>query len=69
MVNSLTEGKPLKLILKFLLPIFVGNVFQQLYSMVDAVIVGRTLGELALGGVGVTGPLTFLIFEIGRAHV
>lgn len=66
MVNSLTEGKPLKLILKFLLPIFVGNVFQQLYSMVDAVIVGRTLGELALGGVGVTGPLTFLIFGFAQ---
>lgn len=66
MVKSLTEGKPLKLILVFMLPIFIGNVFQQLYSMVDAVIVGRTLGELALGGVGVTSPLTFLIFGFAQ---
>ena len=66
MVKSLTEGKPLKLILVFMLPIFIGNVFQQLYSMVDAVIVGRTLGELALGGVGVTSPLTFHIFGFAQ---
>lgn len=62
MVNSMTEGKPFKLILKFLFPIFIGSVFHQLYSMVDTVVVGRTLGELAFGGVGATGSLSFLIF-------
>ena len=62
MVNSMTEGKPLKLILKFLFPIFISSVVQQLYSMVDTVVVGRTLGELAFGGVGATGSLSFLIF-------
>lgn len=58
----MTEGKPFKLILKFLFPIFIGSVFHQLYSMVDTVVVGRTLGELAFGGVGATGSLSFLIF-------
>lgn len=66
MVKSLTYGKPLKLLLAFMTPILIGNIFQQLYSMVDAVIVGRTLGELALGGVGATSPITFLIFGFAQ---
>ena len=58
---DLTVGKPLRRILMFMAPLIVGNVFQQLYSMVDTVIVGRTLGSAALAGVGSTGALSFMI--------
>ena len=61
MVRNLTQGRPLKQILLFALPIFIGNIFQQLYSMVDNIIVGRTLGEFAFAGVGATTSLAFLI--------
>ena len=61
MVQDLTSGKPLKQIMKFALPIFIGNVFQQLYSMVDTIIVGNTLGEAALAGVGATSAISFLV--------
>ncbi len=61
MVRNLTKGKPLKQILVFALPIFIGNVFQQLYSMVDNIIVGNTLGENAFAGVGATTSIAFLI--------
>ena len=61
MVRNLTKGKPLKQIIYFALPIFIGNVFQQLYSMVDNIIVGNTLGENAFAGVGATTSIAFLI--------
>lgn len=58
---DMTQGNPGKLILQFTLPIIIGNVFQQLYNMVDAIIVGRFVGNLALAAVGATGTITFLI--------
>ncbi len=58
---DLTVGSPLRRILVFMLPLIIGNVFQQLYSMVDTVVVGRTLGSAALAGVGSTGALSFMI--------
>lgn len=61
MVKNLTKGSPLKQIILFALPVFIGNVFQQLYSMVDNIIVGNTLGENAFAGVGATTSLAFLI--------
>lgn len=61
MEKDLTRGKPSKLILTFALPLFIGNVFQQLYSMVDTIIVGQTVSTQALAGVGATGALSFLI--------
>ncbi len=51
----------MKLILGFSLPLLCGNLFQQFYTLVDTMIVGRTLGKFALAGVGSTGSLTFLI--------
>lgn len=61
MTRDLTVGKPLKTIVLFTLPIFVGNVFQQLYSMIDAIIVGHTISNDALAGVGATGAISFLV--------
>ena len=59
---DLTEGKVLKTIVYFMLPILAGNVFQQLYSTVDTIIVGRTLGADALAAVGGTGSIQFMVF-------
>ncbi|MGI5894711.1 MAG: MATE family efflux transporter [Candidatus Merdivicinus sp.] len=61
MVKDLTEGKPLKLILMFSLPILLGCLFQQFYSMADTIIVGKCIGVQALAAVGSTGSLNFLI--------
>lgn len=60
-MKDLTKGNPYKLIALFALPVFLGCVFQQLYNMVDTVIVGNTVSASAFTGVGLTGPLTFLI--------
>ena len=62
--QNMTQGSPTKLIFKFTLPLLLGNIFMQLYSFVDMVIVGRFLGVHALAAIGCTGPLTFLIFGL-----
>lgn len=59
---SLTEGPIMKSMLIFMIPLLVGNVFQQLYSLIDAIVVGQTIGENAFTAVGCTGSITFLIF-------
>jgi len=61
MAKELTHGSPAKLILAFTMPLLIGNIFQQFYSMADTLIVGRTLGVHALAAVGSTGSLSFLI--------
>ena len=61
MQTDMTVGKPMKMLLSFTIPVFVGNVFQQLYSMADAVIVGKFVGTRGLAAVGSTGTITFLI--------
>lgn len=58
---DMTKGKPAGLIARFIIPIIIGNIFQQLYSMVDTIIVGRYVGMKALAAVGATGSITFLI--------
>lgn len=65
--KDLTQGKPMKLILGFMLPLLFGMLFQQFYNMVDTIIVGRYLGINALAGVGSTGSINFLVmgFVIG----
>ena len=60
-VSDLTTGRPLTRILLFALPLVLGTLFQQLYSFADTVIVGRCLGTNALGSVGTTYSLNFLI--------
>jgi putative MATE family efflux protein len=70
MEKDLTTGKPHSLILSFSLPLLLGNLFQQLYSLVDAIIVGRCLGDLELTGIGNTASITFLVlgFVIGLTN-
>ncbi len=60
----MTEGNPLSLILLFSVPMLIGNLFQQVYNLVDSVIVGRFVGADALGAVGATGSVTFLFFAL-----
>ena len=57
MLLNMTEGKPLKLILPFMVPLLIGNIFQQLYNIADIIIVGRTIGVEALAAVGAVSPL------------
>lgn len=66
MVTSMTSGSPAKLIFLFTVPLFIGNLFQQLYNMADTFIVGRTLGVNALAAVGCTGSLMFLIIGFAQ---
>ena len=61
---DMVHGKPLTVIFSFALPLLVGNLFNQLYNVVDTAIVGRALGADALAAVGSTGTLT-VIKDIG----
>lgn len=61
MTKNLTEGKPLQLILGFAIPVLLSLLFQQFYSLVDTMIVGKTLGSDALAAVGSTGSLNFMV--------
>ncbi len=62
--RDMTDGSPTKLILKFSIPMLIGNLFQQLYNMVDSIVVGKFVGEDALAAVGATGSLVFLIIGL-----
>lgn len=70
MTKDMTTGNPTKLILLFSVPIIFGNLFQQFYNMMDAIIVGQCLGEDALAAVGATGSIMFLVlgFSMGIAQ-
>lgn len=61
---NMTQGNPTQLLMHFAIPMLIGNLFQQLYSLTDSVIVGQFLGANALAAVGSTGPVTFLFFSI-----
>ena len=70
MTRDLTKGNPIKLILLFSIPLIIGNVFQQMYALADAIIVGNIIGVHALAAVGSTGSIIFLIlgFTIGACN-
>lgn len=59
--KNLTEGAPLKLIIQFAIPLWFGYLFQQVYNIVDTIIVGKGIGVSALAAVGATGSVCFLI--------
>lgn len=61
MSKDLTSGSPIKLILMFALPMLMGNIFQQFYSMADTIVVGQYIGVQALAAVGATGGVTFFV--------
>lgn len=63
-LTDMTVGSPTKHILKFALPLLLGNVFQQLYNMVDSLIVGNFVGANALAAVGTCGSMNFFFFSL-----
>lgn len=63
-MKDLTNGKPLKLIAAFALPILLGNVFQQVYSLTDTIIIGQNLGNSAIAAVGSTASVVSLMFSL-----
>lgn len=60
----MTEGNPVRLLLAFSVPMLIGNIFQQLYNLVDSVIVGQFIGAQALAAIGATGSITFFFFAL-----
>lgn len=62
MVKDMTKGSPVRLLLAFAAPLLLANVFQQLYSVADAVVLGRGVGVQALAAAGSTGSVHFLVF-------
>ncbi len=60
----MTEGNPVSLIIMFSIPMLIGNLFQQLYNLVDSVIVGQFVGSDALASIGATNSVTFLFFAL-----
>lgn len=63
-VVDMTKGDITKHLLQFTIPMLIGNLFQQLYNLVDSVIVGRFVGPEALGAVGSVGMVMFLFFSL-----
>ena len=59
MIIDMTQGKPMKQLLRFAFPIMAGNLFQQLYNVVDTAVVGKFVGADALAAVGTTGTIMF----------
>ncbi|MBO4291321.1 MAG: MATE family efflux transporter [Lachnospiraceae bacterium] len=60
----MTEGNPVNLIILFSIPMLIGNLFQQVYNLVDSVIVGQVVGADALAAIGATNSVTFLFFAL-----
>jgi putative MATE family efflux protein len=63
-INTMIEGNPFKLILAFAIPMLIGNVLQQLYNMVDSIVVGNYVGKIALAAVGTGFPIIFLMASL-----
>ena len=60
-INTMTEGNPVRIILAFAFPMLIGNVFQQMYNMVDSIVVGNYVGKIALAAVGTGFPIIFMM--------
>ncbi|MDD6037615.1 MAG: MATE family efflux transporter [bacterium] len=63
-ILNMTEGNTTKLLLVFALPMLIGNVFQQLYNLVDSIVVGQLVGADALAAIGATGSISFLFIAL-----
>lgn len=63
-VMNMTTGSPIKHILRFTGPLLIGNLFQQLYNMVDSLVVGNFVGANALASVGACGSINYLFFSL-----
>lgn len=66
MIKDMTKGNPSKNIFYFALPMVVGNIFQQLYNIVDSIIVGNFVGVNALAAVGASYPIIFVFITVAN---
>ena len=66
MIKDMTKGSPSRILFFFALPMIIGNIFQQLYNIIDSIIVGRYVGAEALAAVGGTYPLAFVCITIAN---
>ncbi|BCN30663.1 MATE family efflux transporter [Anaeromicropila herbilytica] len=64
--TDMTTGTPLTIILKFAIPIFIGNIFQQLYNLIDTIIAGHFLGDNAIAAIGATTAIYSLIINMAN---
>lgn len=64
MIQDMTAGSPTRLILKFAIPLLIGNIFQQLFQISDIIIVGRLIGIEALAAVGSSAPIFFVVILV-----
>lgn len=60
----MTEGDTTKLLIKFSIPMLIGNLFQQIYNLVDSVVVGQYVGSNALAAIGASGSVVFLFIAL-----
>lgn len=60
-INDMTIGNPTKLIIRFMIPMCLGNIFQQFYNIVDSIVAGQFIGVTALAAIGSTGSLMFFV--------
>lgn len=60
-IHDMTTGSPVKLITRFMIPMFLGNVFQQFYNIADSIVAGQFIGVTALAAIGSTGSLMFFV--------
>ena len=63
-IRNMTEGSPIKLLISFALPLMLGNVFQQLYTVVDTAVVGQGVGVQALAAIGAADWLNWLVLSV-----
>lgn len=62
----MTKGSPYRLMIAFAVPLILGNIFQQFYSMVDTIVVGRFVGVHALAAVGATSGFNFMVIGFAQ---
>ena len=63
-VRDMTKGSPAKLILLFAVPLMLGNIFQQLYTMVDTIVVGQVAGVQALAALGAVEWIMWMVLGV-----
>ena len=67
-IHDMTTGSPAKLIVQFMIPMFLGNIFQQFYNVADSIIAGQFLGVRALAAIGSTGSLMFIVTALSGKY-
>ena len=63
-MQDMTKGSPLRLLLSFSVPLLIGSIFQQFYTMADSIIVGKFVGADALASIGACSSVIYLLFSL-----